>query len=195
MLAVVDKRIKDKTVPAKFKEHGFVQQLIYSLKDNGTAIIFLGKGPLHREIEKNARTFLIDNNFVDAVIELPPRLIKPRTVSLYALVLKKGRTDKSVRFIDASDCFEAMGRCNKLAKLDEIYERYKAKNSLSGQVAIKSVDEIMANDHLLTPSSYLSDYEASKSTVDIDDIRAQLISHAKKTDLKLKAIFSQLSKR
>mgnify|MGYP000101619245 CR=1 FL=1 len=185
MLAVADKRIKDKTVPAKFKEHGFVQQLIYSLKDNGTAIIFLGKGPLHREIEKNARAFLIDNNFVDAVIELPPRLIKPRTVSLYALVLKKGRTNDLVKFINASDCYEAVGRVNKLAKLDEIYGLYNANNSINGKVAIKSAQEITENSNLLIPSSYLTEYSTSNSSIDPVKVREKLLSITSITDQKL----------
>lgn len=194
MLAVADKRIKDKTVPAKFKEHGFVQQLMYSLKDNGTAIIFLGKGPLHREIEKNARAFLIDNNFVDAVIELPSKLIKPRTVSLYALVLKKGRTNDLVKFINASDCYEAVGRVNKLAKLDDIYELYNSKNSVSSRVVLKEVNQVVANDYLLIPSSYLSDFKTTSNSIDLKEIRVQLLNQAKDTDKKLEAIFTQLHK-
>jgi hypothetical protein len=195
MLAVADKRIKDKTVPAKFKEHGFVQQLIYSLKDNGTAIIFLGKGPLHREIEKNARAFLIDNNFVDAVIELPSKLIKPRTVSLYALVLKKGRTDNLVKFINASDCYEAVGRVNKLAKLDDIYELYNSKNSVSSRMVLKEVNQVVANDYLLIPSSYLSDFKTTSNSIDLKEIRVQLLNQAEYTDKKLGEIFAQLSKK
>jgi hypothetical protein len=194
MLAVADKRIKNKTVPAKFKEHGFVQQLIYSLKDNGTAIIFLGKGPLHREIEKNARAFLIDNNFVDAVIELPPRLIKPRTVSLYALVLKKGRTNDIVKFINASDCYEAVGRVNKLAKLDDIYELYNSKSSVSSRMVLKEVNQVIANDYLLIPSSYLSDFKTTSNSIDLKEIRVQLFNQAKDTDKKLETIFTQLHK-
>jgi type I restriction enzyme M protein len=194
MLAVADKRIKDKTVPTKFKEHGFVQQLIYSLKDNGTAIIFLGKGPLHREIEKSARTFLIDNNFVDAVIELPPRLIKPRTVSLYALVLKKGRNNDIVKFINASDCYEAVGRVNKLAKLDDIYELYNSKSSVSSRMVLKEVNQVVANDYLLIPSSYLSDFKTTSNSIDLKEIRVQLFNQAKDTDKKLETIFTQLHK-
>jgi len=194
MLAVADKRIKDKTVPTKFKEHGFVQHLLYSLKDNGTAIIFLGKGPLHREVEKNARAFLIDNNFVDAVIELPPKLIKPRTVSLYALVLKKGRTDNLVKFINSSDCYEAVGRVNKLAKLDDIYELYNSKNSVSSRMVLKEVNQVVANDYLLIPSSYLSDFKTASNSIDLKEVRVQLLNQAKYTDKKLETIFTQLHK-
>jgi hypothetical protein len=192
MLTVDDGRIKDKTVPTKFKEHGFVQHLMYSLKNDGKAFIFLGKGPLHREVEKEARAFLLQNNFVDAVIELPPKLIKPRTVTLYALVLKKERTDKLIRFIDASNCYAAVGRLNKLTKLDEIHELYNTQNSIPGRIALMTVDEVIANDNLLMPSSYLSGYKAANPSVNLDDIRIQLFNHAKETDKKLLEIKSFL---
>lgn len=194
MFSVADGRIIEGTVPAKFKDHAFIQHLIYSIKEDGTAIIFLGKGPLHREIEKSARAYLLENNLVDAVIELPAKLINPRTVSLYALILKKGRISKHVKFIDASHCYEATGRVNQLSSPDEIYGLYKSASNVAGKSISKTVDEVILNDHLLIPASYLSSYEVTEKTLNIEEIRKELIERATENDIKLNHIFTALSK-
>ena len=194
MFSVADGRIIEDTVPAKFKDHAFIQHLLYSIKEGGTAIIFLGKGPLHREIEKNARAYLLENNLVDAVIELPAKLINPRTVSLYALVLKKGRISRNVKFVDASHCYEAIGRVNQLADIDEIYSLYTSESSIAGKAISQTADEIISNDHLLIPASYLSGYEATEKTLNLGEIRKELIELAIENDVKLNHLFTELSK-
>lgn len=193
MFSVADGRIIEGTVPAKFKDHAFIQHLLYSLKEDGTAIIFLGKGSLHREIEKSARAYLLENNLVDAVIELPAKLINPRTVSLYALVLKKGRKSRNVKFIDASHCYEATGRVNQLSNIDEIYSLYTSESSAAGKAISKTADEILSNDYLLIPASYLSGYEATEKTLNLEEIRKELIERAIENDVKLNHIFTELA--
>ena len=193
MFSVADGRIIEDTVPAKFKDHAFIQHLLYSIKEGGTAIIFLGKGPLHREIEKNARAYLLENNLVDAVIELPAKLINPRTVSLYALVLKKGRISRNVKFVDASHCYEASGRINKLSKVDEIVKLYHSQSNVFGKSSIKKVAHIITNDYLLIPSSYFTKYKAANTTVNLALIREQVISQAQKSDQALEKISKLLT--
>lgn len=188
MFSVADGRIIEDTVPAKFKDHAFIQHLLYSIKEGGTAIIFLGKGPLHREIEKNARAYLLENNLVDAVIELPAKLIKPRTVSLYALILTKGRSNNIIKFIDASNCYNPAGRINEISDLDEIAECYHSKNSDLLQSATIDVDSIIENGCSLLVSSYLTYSNNSPSSVNIERVRSELFAMQNKTDSILKTI-------
>lgn len=195
MFSVADGRIIEDTIPAKFKDHAFIQHLLYSVKEDGTAIIFLGKGPLHREIEKSARAYLLEKNLVEAVIELPPKLINPRTVSLYALVLKKGRISRNVKFVDASHCFEATGRVNQLSNIDEIYSLYTSESSVAGKAISKTADEIISNDYLLIPASYLSGYEATEKTLNLGKIRKDLIERATENDVKLENIFNVINQK
>lgn len=193
MFSVADGRVIEGTVPAKFKDHAFIQHLLYSIKKGGTAIIFLGKGPLHREIEKKARAYLLENNLVEAVIELPAKLINPRTVSLYALVLKKGRNNSDVKFIDASHCYEATGRVNQLSNIDEVYSLYSSESSVAGKAISKTADDIISNDYLLIPASYLSGYKTTEKTLNIEEIRKELIERAIENDVKLNHIFTELA--
>jgi type I restriction enzyme M protein len=45
---------------------------------------------------------LIDNNYVDAVIQLPPDLFFGTSIATCIIVLKKSKKDNKVLFIDAS---------------------------------------------------------------------------------------------
>lgn len=175
--------------PRKYKEHAFIQHILYSLKSDGLGVIFLGKGPLHREAETDARKYLLNNNFVEAVIELPSKLITPKTITLYALIIKKTRTHQLIKFIDASNYFEAAGRRNKLSKLEEISKLYNSSESINGLVSVRTVEEVLANGALLSPSSYLSDYETTNSAIDLKKVRKQLAEQENETDYKLRSIF------
>ena len=176
----------------KYTEHVFIKHILYALKNDGVGIVFLGKGPLHRESETDARKHLLNSNLVEAVIELPPKLITPRTISLYALVLKKNRTNELIKFIDASGYFESVGRRNKLSRLKDINKLFNSDESVSGLLSIRSIEAVLANGALLSPSSYLSDYEITNCTLDIENVRTQLFTQMLDTDEKLSAALSTL---
>lgn len=177
----------------KYTEHAFIKQILYALKNNGIGIIFLGKGPLHRESETNEREYLVNNNLVEAVIELPPKLITPRTISLYALVLKKNRNNKLIKFIDASTYFETVGRRNQLSKLDEICKLFNSNKSVSGSLSIQTTEDVLANGASLSPSSYLSNYQITNPVPDFEKVRKQLFIQMHDTDEKLNVVLSQLN--
>src|SRR5690606_24126695 len=93
----------------------FTMHILSWLAVDGTAAIVQFPGVLYRGgAEKKIRKYLIDNNYVDAVIQLPPDLFFGTTIATCVLVLKKSKTDNSVLFIDASDQFGRSGNKNKL---------------------------------------------------------------------------------
>ena len=82
---------------------------------NGTAAIVEFPGVLYRGgAEQKIRKYLIDNNYVDTVIQLPPDLFFGTTIATCILVLKKSKKDNAVLFIDASAEFAHVGNKNKL---------------------------------------------------------------------------------
>jgi type I restriction-modification system DNA methylase subunit len=175
---IEDGRIDSETVKLKFREHAFIRQTLYSLKPDGVAVVLVGKGPLQR-----ARSILLEQNVVDAVIELPAKLITSRTVTLYALVLRQNREDKKVKFIDASDCFKAVGRINQLSDLETITKRYNSKRSIAGRVVIKSVTDIISNECALVPSNYLPEHQIVSRSINIELTRRELLAQILKTDI------------
>ena len=69
--------------------------------------------------EQKIRKYLIDNNYVDTVIQLPPDLFFGTTIATCIVVLKKSKKDNAVLFIDASDEFVHAGNKNKLTEANQ----------------------------------------------------------------------------
>jgi hypothetical protein len=179
----IDGRVDSNTIFDKYREHGFIQHIIWSLKQDGIGFVVLGKGPLHRQPESEARNLLLDGNYVDAVIQLPPKLITSRTVPLYVLVLKKNRPrNTKIKFIDASSFCKFDGKCNKLIDLKilaDIYHSGKADSNIYAETDISDIDR---NSALLTVSSYVKSIEEAYEQIDSDLIRKELTKQQKITD-------------
>jgi type I restriction-modification system DNA methylase subunit len=177
-------RLEKDTVPSKFKEHGFIQHILYSLKDDGIGIVFIGKGPLNRVAESNARKFLLENNFVDAVIQLPPKLITSRTVPLFALILRKNRKPKQpVKFINATSFSESEGTRNKLTNLKLLAKTYHAKSNKENFVSLVLSRDISTDGYPLNVSNYVSsDFNEEREDIDLIAVRKALQKQQMITD-------------
>ena len=82
---------------------------------NGTAAIVEFPGVLYRGgAEQKIRKCLVDNNYVDTVIQLPPDLFFGTTIATCVIVLKKSKADNKILFIDASAEFTRQGNKNRL---------------------------------------------------------------------------------
>ncbi|MFC3123249.1 N-6 DNA methylase [Agaribacter flavus] len=179
----LDKRVDSNTIFDKYREHGFIQHILWSLKKDGIGFVILGKGPLHRQSENEARNLLLERNYVDAVIQLPPKLVTSRTVPLYILILKKNRDNNTkIKFIDASSFGQFDGKCNKLVNLQQLADIYHSKSSDTSTYTEVDVSEIDRNSALLTVSSYISSEEATYDQIDTDIIRQELAKQQKLTD-------------
>lgn len=177
-------RLEKDTVPSKFKEHGFIQHILYSLKDDGIGIVFIGKGPLNRVAESNARQFLLENNFVDAIIQLPPKLITSRTVPLFALILRKTRKpEQPIKFINATSFTEPDGARNKLTDLKLLAKAYHAKSNKENFVSLVLSRDISTDGYPLNVSNYVSsDLNEERDNIDLMTVRKALQKQQKTTD-------------
>lgn len=101
--------------PQSKADLAFTMHMLSWLSVNGTAAIVEFPGVLYRGgAEQKIRKYLIDNNYVDTVIQLPPDLFFGTTIATCVIVLKKSKKDNSVLFIDASALFQRVGNKNKL---------------------------------------------------------------------------------
>ena len=97
------------------------------LSTQGTAAIVEFPGVLYRGgAEQKIRQYLIDNNYIDCVIQLPANLFFGVSIATCIFVLKKSKADNKVLFIDASNEFIHSGNKNKLSEsnLERIYKAY-----------------------------------------------------------------------
>src|SRR5690349_7077747 len=101
--------------PKSKADLAFTMHILSWLAVNGTAAIVEFPGVLYRGgAEQKIRKYLVDNNYVDTVIQLPPDLFFGTTIATCVIVLKKSKADSRILFIDASAEFVRVGNKNKL---------------------------------------------------------------------------------
>lgn len=157
--------------PKSKADLAFTLHILSWLSTSGTAAIVEFPGVLYRGgAEQKIRKYLVDNNFVDAVIQLPPDLFFGTTISTCIVVLKKSKKDNSTLFINASAEFVRGGNKNKLSgsNQDKILEAFTYREDIEHFGKLVPNSEIAENDYNLAVSSYVEDLDTTVAT----DIKA-----------------------
>ena len=145
--------------PKSKADLAFTMHILNWLSTNGTAAIVEFPGVLYRRgAEQKIRKYLIDNNFVDCIIQLPEDLFFGTTIQTCILVLKKSKVDNKVLFINAEREFSRSGKTNKLRvkDIEKILAKYvdrKDEDYFSRQVTHL---EIMEKEYDLSVKSYVA---------------------------------------
>ncbi|CCH70207.1 Type I restriction enzyme EcoprrI M protein [Phycicoccus elongatus Lp2] len=162
--------------PKSKADLAFTMHILSWLAVNGTAAIVEFPGVLYRGgAERKIRQYLIDNNYIDAVIQLPPDLFFGTTIATCIIVLKKSKRDSAVLFIDASSEFTRQGNKNKLtpANQDKILDRFMGREDIDHFTKLVSNEDIAANDYNIAVSSYV-EQEDLREVVDIAELNAEI---------------------
>lgn len=162
--------------PKSKADLAFTMHILSWLAVNGTAAIVEFPGVLYRGgAERKIRKYLIDNNYVDAVIQLPPDLFFGTTIATCIIVLKKSKTDNSVLFIDASAEFKRVGNKNKLTEANQqhVLDTFTTRESVDHVAALVSNEDIAANDYNIAVSSYV-EQEDTREVIDITELNAEI---------------------
>jgi type I restriction enzyme M protein len=155
--------------PKSKADLAFTMHILNWLATNGTAAIVEFPGVMYRGgAEQKIRKYLVDNNYVDTVIQLPPDLFFGTGIQTCILVLKKSKKDNKVLFINAEREFARSGNKNKLRPED--IEKVLAKfTDREDEVFFsRHVDhtEIAENDYSLSVTTYVVS-EDTREVVDI----------------------------
>ncbi len=164
--------------PKSKADLAFTMHILSWLAVNGTAAIVEFPGVLYRGgAEQKIRKYLIDNNYVDAVIQLPPDLFFGTAIATCILVLKKSKKDNSVLFIDASAEFTRGGNKNKLTPdhQQKVLDAFTAREDAEYFAKVVLNAEIAERDYLISVSSYVE----AKDTREVVDIAALNIEIAR----------------
>ena len=167
--------------PPSKADLAFTMHMLNWLAVDGTAAIVEFPGALYRGgAEAKIRQYMVRNNFVHAVIQLPSDLFFGTTIATCILVLKKTKTDSDVLFIDASGEFGHVGNKNKLLPehQDKILELYENRQDVEYVAKLVPNGEILANDGNLSVSSYV-EKEDTREVVDLAELGesiAQMVS-------------------
>lgn len=162
--------------PKSKADLAFTMHILSWLAVNGTAAIVEFPGVLYRGgAEQKIRKYLIDNNYVDAVIQLPPDLFFGTTIATCIIVLKKSKMDNAVLFIEASAEFKRIGNKNKLtaANQQSILNAIEGRENVDHAVKLVSNEEIAANGYNIAVASYV-EQEDVREPVDITVLNAEI---------------------
>ena len=146
------------------------------LASNGTAAIVCFPGVFYRGgTEKKIRKYLVDNNYIDCVIQLPDNLFFGTSIATCILVMKKNKTDNKVLFIDASkDCVKITNN-NKLrdTDIDKIVSEFASREEIDHITRLATYEEIEAQDFNLSVSTYI-EQEDTREKIDIKTLNEDI---------------------
>ena len=162
--------------PKSKADLAFTLHILSWLAVNGTAAIVEFPGVLYRGgAEQKIRQYLIDNNYVDAVIQLPPDLFFGTTIATCIIVLKKSKRDNATLFIDASNLFVRNGNKNKLLPEHQrkILDAFTGRQSIEHFARLMENGDIAANGYNIAVSSYVEQAD-TREAVDIKTLNAEI---------------------
>ncbi len=162
--------------PKSKADLAFTMHMLSWLSTSGTAAIVEFPGVLYRGgAEQKIRKYLIDNNYIDTVIQLPPDLFFGTPIATCIIILKKSKKDNKTLFIDASTEFVRGGNKNKLsnanrAKILEAFTKREDVEYFAKLIDNKTLEE---NDYNIAVSSYVLG-EDTREVVDITELNAKI---------------------
>ena len=176
--------------PKSYADLAFTMHMLSWLSPSGTAAIVEFPGVLYRGgAEQKIRQYLVDNNYIDTVIQLPENLFFGTSITTCILVLKKSKTDNNVLFIDASNEFIHSGNKNKLTdkNIETILNIYKERKNKKHFAQLVKNSDISQNEYTISVSSYV-EKQNIKEKIDIKSLNAKLKDIVKKQDVLRKGI-------
>ena len=162
--------------PKSKADLAFTLHILNWLAVDGTAAIVEFPGVMYRGgAEQKIRKYLVDNNYVDAVIQLPPDLFFGTGIQTCILVLKKSKLDNKVLFVNAEREFARNGNKNILRPADraKILETFTSRDDLKYFSRLVDHIEIQENDYSLSVSGYVK-AEDTREVIDIRALNSQI---------------------
>ena len=162
--------------PKSKADFAFIMHSLSWLATNGTASIVCFPGILYRGgAEQKIRKYLVDNNFIDCIIQLPDNLFFGTSIATCIMVLKKNKKDNSILFIDASKEYVKVTNNNKLTdeNIDNIIKIFTDRKDIDYVAKLVSNTEIGENDYNLSVSTYV-EKEDTREKIDIIELNKQI---------------------
>ena len=179
--------------PKSKADLAFVMHSLSWLSNEGTAAIVCFPGIMYRGgKEKTIRKYLVERNFVDAVIQMPSNLFYGTSIQTCLLILRKAKENDKTVFIDASAEFVSATNSNKLSEenIQTIYKWYMDKKEVDHKVKLASIDDIAKEDYNLSVSTYVEP-EDTREKIDITKLNAEIREIVKREE-KLRASIDEI---
>lgn len=179
-----------KLAPKSYADYAFIMHSLNHLSSKGRAAIVCFPGIFYRKgAERTIRKYLVDNNYVDCVIQLPENLFFGTSIATCVLVLSKNKTENKILFIDASKEFKKETNNNILEEINiqnivEEFDKRTDKEYFSRYVDKYEIEE---NDYNLSVSTYV-EKEDTREKIDIKVLNKEIQETVEKIDILRAAI-------
>ena len=162
--------------PKSKADLAFIMHSLAWLATNGTAAIVCFPGIMYRGgAEKKIRQYLVDNNFIDCIIQLPSNLFFGTPIATCIMVLKRSKIDNKVLFIEASSECKKVTNNNKLQDINitNIVNAFASRADAPHFARCVPHEEIKGNDYNLSVSTYV-EQEDTREVIDIVQLNAEI---------------------
>lgn len=175
--------------------YAWIQHFLYHLAPSGTAGFVMANGAMSSSdgTDPEIRQKLVDADLVDCVVALPDKLFLNTGIPASLWFLSKNRhgnghrqREGEVLFIDARKLGRMITRARRelteddITKISSTYNTWRSKvdyeqyASEPGFCRVASLDEIAANDYVLTPGRYVGIAEVEGDDEPIEEKIARL---------------------
>ena len=162
--------------PKSKADMAFIMHCLSWLAPNGTAAIVCFPGIMYRGgAEQKIHKYLVDNNYIDCIIQLPSNLFYGTSIATCIMVLKKNKVDNRTLFIDASkECIKVTNN-NKITQenIDRIVDTFAKREEIQYFSHLADYEDIAENDYNLSVSIYV-EVEDTREKVDIAKLNAKI---------------------
>ena len=182
-----------KLAPKSYADYAFIMHSLAYLSSKGRAAIVCFPGIFYRKgAEKIIRQYLVDNNFIDCVIQLPENLFFGTSIATCILVMAKNKTENKILFIDASKEFKKETNNNILEEknIQVIVDEFRNRSDKKYFSRYVDRSEIVENDYNLSVSTYV-EKEDTREIIDIKVLNKEIEETVKKID-KLRASIEKI---
>ncbi len=182
-----------KLAPKSYADYAFIMHSLHYLSSSGRAAIVCFPGIFYRKgTEKTIRQYLLDNNVIDCIIQLPENLFFGTSIATCILVLSKNKTENKVLFIDASKEFKKETNNNILEEnnIENIIDEFRNRTDKAYFSRYVDKSEIEENDYNLSVSTYV-EKEDTREVIDIKVLNKEIEETVKKID-KLRASIDEI---
>ena len=170
--------------PKSKADFAFVLHALHYLSAKGRAAIVCFPGIFYRGgAEQKIRKYLVDNNFVETVIALPPNLFYGTSIAVNILVLSKSKIDTRTQFINASgeEFFRKVTNNNVLEEqhIEKIVGLFDRKEDVPHVAQCVDNSVIAENDYNLSVSAYVEARD-DREQIDIAELNREIAQTVEK---------------
>ena len=114
--------------------------------------------------EEKFRKYLIEKNYIEAIVQLPPNLHSATSIETTFFVVDKNKSDNKVLFMNLKDerFIKRDGRKLVLKSLDEIVDIYKNKKEIETISSQATNEEIASNNYSFAIDRYVISHDAKE---------------------------------